>query len=139
MAGWITCALTGLLVSPISWDHHWIWIIPVLALLTDAAARAAGTRRWGYAALAAVVAVVYGAWPKYWTGTSAFVPNVYGALGFFVGPHPIHEVYYLHGVQVLSWNLFVVAGLVMLAGLLAAAAVAWRGRRRGAGGTATVT
>ena len=21
-------ALTGLLVSPVSWDHHWVWIVP---------------------------------------------------------------------------------------------------------------
>ncbi len=38
--GWIACALTGLLVSPVSWDHHWVWIVPVLVLLTDQGARA---------------------------------------------------------------------------------------------------
>jgi alpha-1,2-mannosyltransferase len=26
-------AITGLLVSPISWSHHWVWCIPVAALL----------------------------------------------------------------------------------------------------------
>jgi alpha-1,2-mannosyltransferase len=26
-------ALTGLLVSPISWSHHWVWCIPILAVL----------------------------------------------------------------------------------------------------------
>ncbi|GAA1758929.1 hypothetical protein GCM10009795_001610 [Nocardioides hankookensis] len=26
-------AVTGLLVSPISWSHHWVWCVPVLALL----------------------------------------------------------------------------------------------------------
>ena len=26
-------ALTGLLVSPISWSHHWVWCVPVLAVL----------------------------------------------------------------------------------------------------------
>jgi alpha-1,2-mannosyltransferase len=26
--GLLTAALTGLLVSPISWDHHWVWIAP---------------------------------------------------------------------------------------------------------------
>ncbi|MDL4820048.1 glycosyltransferase 87 family protein [Actinomadura opuntiae] len=25
--------VTGLLVSPISWAHHWVWIVPVLAVL----------------------------------------------------------------------------------------------------------
>jgi len=28
MLGLLTAALTGLLVSPISWDHHWVWIVP---------------------------------------------------------------------------------------------------------------
>ncbi len=36
-AGWLTCAVTGVLVSPISWDDHWVWIVPMLVLLTDAA------------------------------------------------------------------------------------------------------
>lgn len=26
--GVVLCALTGLLVSPISWSHHWVWIVP---------------------------------------------------------------------------------------------------------------
>ena len=26
--GLLMAALTGLLVSPISWDHHWVWIVP---------------------------------------------------------------------------------------------------------------
>ncbi len=34
---WLTAAATtgttGLLVSPISWTHHWVWIIPALAVL----------------------------------------------------------------------------------------------------------
>lgn len=27
------CAVTGLLVSPISWSHHWVWCIPIATLL----------------------------------------------------------------------------------------------------------
>ena len=32
--GWalLVAALTGLLVSPISWSHHWVWCVPLLAL-----------------------------------------------------------------------------------------------------------
>ena len=26
-------AVTGLLISPISWSHHWVWCIPIVALL----------------------------------------------------------------------------------------------------------
>jgi alpha-1,2-mannosyltransferase len=113
VAGWLTCALTGLLCSPISWDHHWVWIVPAMALFTDAALRARGAARWGCWALAAAVFALFGAWPNYYTGSQAFVPQ--GLLGFFVGPHPPHEKYYLHGVQVIGWNLFVLVGLVLLA------------------------
>ena len=37
-AGLMACALTALLVSPISWDHHWVWVAPGLALLSTPAA-----------------------------------------------------------------------------------------------------
>ena len=32
--GWglLVVALTGLLMSPISWSHHWVWCVPLLAL-----------------------------------------------------------------------------------------------------------
>jgi alpha-1,2-mannosyltransferase len=28
LAGIALCGLTGLLVSPISWTHHWVWVLP---------------------------------------------------------------------------------------------------------------
>lgn len=31
--GLLCTAFTGLLVSPISWSHHWVWCVPLLALL----------------------------------------------------------------------------------------------------------
>jgi alpha-1,2-mannosyltransferase len=31
--GLLAAAVTGLLVSPISWSHHWVWCVPILALL----------------------------------------------------------------------------------------------------------
>jgi alpha-1,2-mannosyltransferase len=133
VAGWVTCALTGLLVSPISWDHHWVWIVPVLVVLADAAQRACGAARRMLAAAAAGIAVVFGDWPSRWTGPLAFVPR--GRLGFFPvpsGPSGPNEKYHLHGLQVIGWNLYVIAGLVMLAAAVAAAArAAGRGRRAG--------
>jgi alpha-1,2-mannosyltransferase len=113
VAGWLTCALTGLLVSPISWDHHWVWVVPAIALFTDTAVRATGAARRAWWVLAAAAASLFAAWPYPYTGPAAFVPQ--GLLGFFVGPHPAHQVYYLQGVEVISWNLFVLAGLAMLA------------------------
>jgi alpha-1,2-mannosyltransferase len=45
--GVLACALTGLLVSPVSWHHHWIWCVPAMIFLATLGWRA----RWGVAAL----------------------------------------------------------------------------------------
>lgn len=39
--GGVGCAVTGLLVSPISWTHHWVWCLPLLVLLAAEASREA--------------------------------------------------------------------------------------------------
>jgi alpha-1,2-mannosyltransferase len=31
--GTVCTAITGLLISPISWTHHWVWCVPVAVLL----------------------------------------------------------------------------------------------------------
>jgi alpha-1,2-mannosyltransferase len=124
-AGWVTCAVTGVLISPISWDNHWVWIVPVGVLLVDAAARARGKVRAGYAALIAALALVFLDWPIHWTGQMAFVPH--GLVGFDVGRHPMSEIFHLNGVQQIGWNLFVLGGLAVFAGLLVSAALARRG------------
>ncbi|QMU73670.1 DUF2029 domain-containing protein [Streptacidiphilus sp. P02-A3a] len=36
--GAVCAALTALLVSPISWTHHWVWCVPILVLLAAEAA-----------------------------------------------------------------------------------------------------
>lgn len=57
--GILLCAGVGLLVSPISWTHHWVWILPAAMALADAAWRrrsrllAAGTA--GYLLTAVVL------------------------------------------------------------------------------------
>jgi len=33
VVGIFLCALTGLLVSPVSWSHHWVWVAPMLMVL----------------------------------------------------------------------------------------------------------
>ncbi|MEV0259468.1 glycosyltransferase 87 family protein [Streptomyces sp. NPDC050732] len=42
----LLAAFTALLVSPISWSHHWVWCVPLLAVLV------AEGRRWTAAAVA---------------------------------------------------------------------------------------
>jgi alpha-1,2-mannosyltransferase len=69
LAGFVCCAVTGLLVSPISWTHHWIWDVPLLVWLTTTAWR---RRSWRYAlAAAAAVAIFSGFLAIPWPGHPA--------------------------------------------------------------------
>jgi alpha-1,2-mannosyltransferase len=69
MAGILICALTGLLISPVSWSHHWVWVAPALIVLADLttsprwlpAWRTRRLRRWlGVTTVVAVLAVFSG-------------------------------------------------------------------------------
>ena len=126
-AGWITCAVTGVLLSPISWDNHWVWIVPMLALLTHTAIHARHAARLGWWAAAAAGAAVFAAWPAQLSGPRAFVPH--GLLGFNFGPHPLGAIFHLHGLQQVTWNVYVLPGLAMLALMLAWATIARRPSR----------
>jgi hypothetical protein len=94
-------------------------VVPTLVVLTDTAVRSEAARRWGGWLAAAGLVAVYGDWPARWIGPGALLPR--GLLGFFIGPHPDHQKYHLHGVQVISWNLYVLGGLALLMLALAAA------------------
>ena len=39
-------AVAGLLVSPISWSHHWVWALPVLPVLAEFAVRHGSRAPW---------------------------------------------------------------------------------------------
>ena len=45
MLGLLTAALVGLLDSPISWDHHWVWVVPAMMAAGHYAARAWQARK----------------------------------------------------------------------------------------------
>jgi alpha-1,2-mannosyltransferase len=88
LAGAVCCGITGLLVSPISWTHHWVWAVPLLVLVTVAAWR----RRSYWIGLAAVLtAVVFSA--------AAALPSTWGPFGLG---------------SILSANAYVCCGLVIL-------------------------
>ncbi len=133
MVGLLTCALTGLLVSPISWDHHWVWIVPgtvVAAVYAVRARRAAA--RWALAALAAGLVGVFAAWPGilwslpantggYFEGLIWVPPLTNPELYLRIGDQPWYAEYHWHGLQLIIGNLYVLSGLALFAMLLAAA------------------
>lgn len=105
----VLCAITGLLVSPFSWGHHWVWAVPLLlALLALAWERSS----WLALAAALPVAIVF----------SGFIPLPWP------GSHP-------DAWRLLQGDLYVLCGLAVLvgAGLLFAADHLRRERQAGAG------
>jgi alpha-1,2-mannosyltransferase len=61
LLGILLCAATGLIISPISWSDHYVWIVPVLAWLIFGADRPRGGRWWAFgAAVLFVWAPMYG-------------------------------------------------------------------------------
>ncbi|WP_436736820.1 glycosyltransferase 87 family protein [Streptomyces sp. BBFR102] len=51
------CGMTALLVSPVSWSHHWVWCVPAAVLVIAEAVRVGG--RWRRAASAALTGVFF--------------------------------------------------------------------------------
>jgi alpha-1,2-mannosyltransferase len=134
-AGLMACALTALLISPISWDHHWVWIAPGLAVIVDAAVRARTTvARVAWWALAAAVLLVYGAWPDFWSRKAGLLQggliNYAPSSSFAHGDNPAYAEYHWHGLQLLAGNLYLLAGLGLFVVTLGAAIVVGRASSR---------
>ena len=91
LAGVTCCAITGLLISPFSWTHHWVWTVPLLVALAATAWR---RRSAGYGLAAAAAAAVF----------SGRIPLP--GPGQPSGP-----------VQLLEGDLYVLCGLAVLAGM----------------------
>jgi alpha-1,2-mannosyltransferase len=107
--GFSVCAITGLLVSPISWTHHWVIAVPALLLAGVASYRGRGTRRRlaTIAAAAAIAAVTVIGWSA-------------------VARHPGGDWLHAPPGRVALAEVYPLAGL---GGLLVAAAVGWRRTR----------
>jgi alpha-1,2-mannosyltransferase len=133
----LACALTGLLVSPLSWDHHWVWVAPGIALLGHLGAVAASRlARAAWWAAAACLFGIFACWPQFWNlsqsgltpaGLVWYAPGTY----FATGSKPWYHEFHWHGLQLPAGNSFVLAGLAGLAALVVAAVVYLaRGRPR---------
>jgi alpha-1,2-mannosyltransferase len=136
-AALMATALTALLVSPISWDHHWVWIAPGLALIVDAAVRAgrAGATglRVAWYALAAAVLIVFASWPDFWSKTAGLLQggliNYAPAASFPSGDNPRYPEYHWHGLQLIAGNLELLAGLGLFVVVLVVAFRLFRSAR----------
>jgi alpha-1,2-mannosyltransferase len=65
LLGLVVCGVTGLVISPISWTHHWVYVLPALALAVPGAPGATWLRHaWSRVAFGAVVTGLFIAWPE---------------------------------------------------------------------------
>lgn len=88
LAATAVTGMTGLLVSPISWAHHWVWIVPALAVLL---------RNNGHKTALAIYAVFVLS-PLWWTPHNGH-PLEYG---FHPLLTPVANCYLLAGVFFLA-------------------------------------
>jgi alpha-1,2-mannosyltransferase len=126
----LMAALTGLLVSPISWDHHWVWITPGALVAAHYAVQAwrrnARTAAWALGILAAVIVAWFGAWPARLFTAKLNLGNV--SLGLlwipgntdpvyyqWYGDRPWFTEYHWHGLALIAGNAYVLAGLALFA------------------------
>jgi alpha-1,2-mannosyltransferase len=93
--GFSLCAITALLVSPISWSHHWVLALPALALF---AYRAHVKRsRAGLASAGAMMAIGFSQM-IWWVPVNT----------------PRHSELHLHGLQLVYANAYVIVGVAVL-------------------------
>jgi alpha-1,2-mannosyltransferase len=121
VAGWLICAITGVLVSPISWDHHWVWIAPLIAYGVLLCRSRSGASRVIVAGATAAITLMFVAWPRHVSGTKAFLPGA-GLLGIFDRrSHGVPNPMSLNAAALVSWDLFVICGIALVAAAIAAA------------------
>ncbi|MFJ8533483.1 glycosyltransferase 87 family protein [Streptomyces sp. NPDC093591] len=82
-----SCAVTALLISPVSWSHHWVWCLPVVLLL--------GTHAYRAAALSALL--VFSSYALWW------VPHG-------PGRHELHQ----NGIELTLSALYGTTGCLFL-------------------------
>jgi alpha-1,2-mannosyltransferase len=146
MLGLLLTATVGLLDSPISWDHHWVWVVPGIMTAGCYAVRLGrrGRLRAAAGCLAAglVLMLVTFCWPGgLWsvrdTGPGNFTTGLLWAapsspVRWYIerGDQPWFLEYHWRGLQLLAGNAYVLTGLAVLAGLAAMALGTWRAEQK---------
>jgi alpha-1,2-mannosyltransferase len=134
--GLLMAALTGLLVSPISWDHHWVWIAPGALAAAHYAVQAVKRNddkaAWALGILAAGIVAWFGAWSaRLFTARLNLGHDSLGLLWIpqnttpvyydWYGDRPWFTEYHWHGLALIAGNAYVLAGLALFGLLLALA------------------
>ena len=146
LLGLVACAATGLLVSPISWSHHYVYVVPALVLA------AYGPRRLGYRILGvALVVGLFGWWPVPignqggYDPQAQLLPRGWLLLAPNGGNSRATVEFTWRGLELIAGNYYVLTLLVFIAATACALvltrrlawpvpfAVRWRGASRAGG------
>ncbi|WP_052434162.1 glycosyltransferase 87 family protein [Streptacidiphilus melanogenes] len=121
----LVTGVVGLLASPISWSHHWVWILPALIVAADWAARSARgvlNPRW---LVPLTALLLFAAWPRYQGAQAGTLPS--GIIWWV--PYDNHAEFGWHGSQILQGELYTLVGVAFL-GVLALHALRQRRARK---------
>jgi alpha-1,2-mannosyltransferase len=117
LVGAVVCGGTGLLVSPTSFSHHWVYVLPALAL-----AAYGPPRRSLRIAGVALVMVLFAAWPVPLGGDGGIdLANGWLPRGLLrLAPHygtvgPVNHELHWHGLWVIFGNYYVITALAFIA------------------------
>jgi alpha-1,2-mannosyltransferase len=110
MLGLLTCAVTGLLISPVSWVHQWVWIGPWLAALGGLALLARGASRRMWLAVTGLLILAFGNFPV----TAGLTGGRHGMN--VITDVPMNQPATWNGHQVIAGNIYFLCGA---AGLIA--------------------
>lgn len=110
LPGVLAVAVTGLLIAPLTWHEHWVWVVPVLVLLLDLAHRTV-QRSPLVAGLLPFVLVPFLMWP---------LPIAPGRVGPASVLSPARNLWHDKGVRnPVVWlvsTAYVTVGLVLMLG-----------------------
>lgn len=119
----LTCGVTSLLASPISWSHHWVYAIPALALAVfgPGGTSAVPPRPVARAAGAATVIGLFTMWPvRLEPGGGVDLTQDLVPLGWLRNvAHDGGREFGWQGIQLIGGNYYVLVALAFLAATIA--------------------
>jgi alpha-1,2-mannosyltransferase len=116
LLGLVVCAATSLLVSPIAWSHHYVYVVPALVLA------ACGPRRLGHRILCvALVVGLFGWWPLQignqggYDPKAQLLPRGWLLLAPNRGSNPTTIEFTWRGLELIVGNYYALTLLVFVA------------------------
>jgi alpha-1,2-mannosyltransferase len=109
LLGIVCTAFTGLLVSPVSWTYHYVWVVPLLVCATALAFRAPARFRTVALAVPSALFLVFLAWPGKGREDRVVAPR-----GLLWHVPAVDDPSTWHGVSRVLGDTYTLTGLAVL-------------------------